>query len=77
MMEEVIETLVPYKKDVLFCQHPRTPMKNVHNFSSTDGKQIWELQILNMNNLSEKLFISIHSTACFSAKMLFDEETKV
>lgn len=74
MMAGVLEKLVPYKNDVLFCQHPRTYMDNIHGFSSTDGKQIWELQILNMNNVSNKLFISIHSTACFSAKMLFDEE---
>ena len=74
MLAQILETLADYKEDVLFCQHPRTHMDNVHGFAETDGKQIWELQVLNMNNISKKLFISIHSTACFTAKMLYDEE---
>lgn len=74
MVAEILEYLAEYKEDVLFCQHPRTPMPNIHGFAQTDGRQIWELQVLSMNNISKKLFVSIHSTACFSAKMLFDEE---
>lgn len=77
MVAEVLECLTDYKNDVLFCQHPRTHMDNVHGFCETDGKQIWELQILNMDDISNKLFISIHSTACFTAKMLYDEEPYV
>ena len=74
MMAEVVASLAEYKDDVLFCQHPRTHMENIHGFAETDGKQIWELQILNMHDISKKLFVSIHSTACFTAKMLYDEE---
>ena len=74
MLATVIESLADYKEYVLFCQHPRTHMENVHQFAETDGKQIWELQVLNMHDVSQKLFISIHSTACFTAKMLYDEE---
>jgi hypothetical protein len=70
----VIEELVPYKEDVVFCQHPRNPMKNVHGFKESDNRQIWEFRLLNMEDLDKKLFISIHSTACFSAKMLYDKE---
>ncbi len=74
MVDEVIEELVPYKEDVVFCQHPRNPMKNIHGFKESDNRQIWEFRLLNMEDLDKKLFISIHSTACFSAKMLYDKE---
>ena len=42
-----------------------------------DSSLIWEFRLLNMDDLNNKLFISIHSTACFSAKMLFDKEPYV
>lgn len=74
MMSGVIASLAEYKDDVMFCQHPRTHMENIHGFAETDGRQIWELQIMNMHDINKKLFISIHSTACFTAKMLYDEE---
>ena len=77
MMAEVLKTLVDYKEDVLFCQHPRTHMENIHGFAETDGKQIFELLELNMHDIEKKLFVSIHSTACFTAKMLYDKEPYV
>ncbi len=77
MMAQVLECLVEYKEDVLFCQHPRTHLDNVHGFVETDGRQIFELLELNMHEIEHKLFISIHSTACFTAKMLYDEEPYV
>ncbi len=77
MMAEVLKTLVDYKEDVLFCQHPRTHMENIHGFAETDGKQIFELLELNMHDIDKKLFVSIHSTACFTAKMLYDREPYV
>ncbi len=77
MVDDVLDTLVPYKDDLVFCQHPRNPMKNVHNFKESDNSQIWEFRLLNMDDIDRKLFISIHSTACFSAKMLYDYEPYV
>ena len=77
MMAEVLKTFVDHKEDVLFCQHPRTPMKNVHGFAETDGKQIFELLMLNMHDIDKKLFVAIHSTACFTPKMLYDKEPYV
>ena len=32
------------------------------------------MKLLNMEDVNEKLFISIHSTACLTPKLLFDEE---
>ncbi|MBR4470688.1 MAG: hypothetical protein IKS54_05160 [Erysipelotrichaceae bacterium] len=77
MVDEVLDSLVEYKEDLVFCQHPRNPMKNVHGFKESDNRQIWEFRLLNMRDIEEKLFISIHSTACFSAKMLYDMEPYV
>ena len=74
MVSEVLECLVPYKEKTLFVQHPRTHLDNIHNFEETDGKQIFELQMLNVKDVDKKLLVSIHSTACFSGKMLFDKE---
>lgn len=74
MVDEILKNLVPYKDRILFVQHPRKHLDNVYGFDETDGKQIWEIQILNMNDIDNKLFISIHSTAGFSAKMLYDKE---
>ena len=77
MVDELLSILSEYKEDVLFCQHPRKYLENVYQFEETDGKQIWEIQMLNMQDVDKKLFISIHSTACFTAKMLYDMEPYV
>ena len=77
MVEEVLKTLLPYKEEVVFCQHPRNPMKNDNGYLESDNRQIWEFRLLNMEEIERKLFISIHSTACFSGKMLYDKEPYV
>ena len=74
MVDEVLQKLLPYRDDVLFCQHPRMHLENKYGYKESDKKQIWELKLLNMEDIGDKLFISIHSTACFTAKMLFDLE---
>ena len=55
-------------------QHPRKHLDNKYGYAETDGKQIWELQMLKMDDIDERLFISVHSTASYSAKMLYDKE---
>ena len=77
MVDEVLQKLLPYKERVLFCQHPRKHLENKYGFTESDKKQIWEMKLLNMDDINRKLFVSIHSTACFSAKMLFDFEPYV
>ena len=74
MVDQLLQILSDYKSDVLFCQHPRNHLENRYLFEETDGKQIWELMILDMADINNKLFISIHSTASFTAKMLYDKE---
>ena len=74
MVDEVLQSLEPFKDDVLFVQHPRKHLDNKYGYAETDGKQIWELQMLKMDDIDERLFISVHSTASYSAKMLYDKE---
>lgn len=74
MVDEILNVVKDYKNETVFVQHPRMHLDNKYNFLEADGKQIWELQLLGMNNINDKLLISIHSTACFSAKMLYDYE---
>lgn len=74
MVDKVLSLVSPYKDDVLFVQHPRKHMDNKYGFAETDGKQIWELMMLKMKDINSKLFISIHSTASYTAKMLYGLE---
>lgn len=77
MVDEVLQKFLPYKDETLFCQHPRKHLENKYDYDESDKKQIWEMKLLNMEDIEKKLFVSIHSTACFSAKMLFDYEPYV
>ncbi|MDO4197496.1 MAG: hypothetical protein Q4D13_00735 [Erysipelotrichaceae bacterium] len=74
MVDEVLSNVNKYHDDVLFCQHPRNHMDNKYGFAESDGSHIWELKVLGMKDINEKLLVAIHSTACFSPKMLFDKE---
>lgn len=74
MVYEVLSYVDEYHDDVLFCQHPRNHMDNKYNMAESDGSHIWELKVLGMKDINEKLLVAIHSTACFSPKMLFDKE---
>jgi hypothetical protein len=71
---EILKTLLPYKDDLLFVQHPRNHLDNKFGFDETNGKQIWEIQLLEMDDIENKLFIAAHSTALYSAKTLYDLE---
>ena len=74
MVDEVLDALNEYHDDVLFVQHPRNHMENKYGYAETDGKQIWELQVLNVEDINNRLLISVHSTASYTAKMLYDLE---
>ncbi len=71
---EVLQKLEVHRKRVLYCPHPRWPEPEGSVFDRSPDKQIWEMKLLNMEDVDEKLFISIHSTACLTPKLLFDEE---
>lgn len=77
MLDVLLGKLNKYHDDVLFCQHPRQHMDNKYGFDENDGSHIWELKLLNIKDIDKKLLISVHSTACFSPKMLFDMEPYV
>ena len=72
--KELLESLLPYKDRVLYCPHPRWPEKEKPLYDTNNENQIWELKLLNMKDVDKKLLISIHSTACLTPKMLYDEE---
>lgn len=73
-INSVLQCLEQYKDQVLYCPHPRWSETKNKVFDMAPEKQIWEMKLLNMDNVDDKLFISIHSTACMSPKMLFDKE---
>ena len=73
-IDEILKSLLPYKEDLLFVQHPRNHLDNKCGFEETNGKQIWEIQLLEMDDIENKLFIAAHSTALYSAKTLYDLE---
>ena len=73
-INSVLNSLEKHKDRVLYCPHPRWPEKDNPIFDMAPDKQIWEMKLLNMKDVDNKLFISIHSTACMTPKMLFDKE---
>ena len=44
------------------------------NIKKLESNKIWELSLLNINDIDNKCFLSIYSTAIFSAKLLYDQE---
>lgn len=71
---QTLNRLKKYKERVLYCPHPRWPEKTKPEFDVSNEKQIWEMKLLNMEDVDHKLFVSIHSTACLTPKLLFDDE---
>lgn len=67
------ETLQKYRKDVVYCTHPRHP-KNYSEFDTPNEKQIWELACLGIRNLNSKCLLTIYSTAVFTPKILYNFE---
>lgn len=74
IISDVLATLEKHKERVLYCPHPRWPEKEKPIYDMAPDKQIWEMKLLNMNDIDRKCFVSIHSTACLTPKLLFDEE---
>jgi len=73
-IDSLLDYMQGYKKNVLYIPHPRHKDEKTYDLDYANKKQIWELKQLNIDDLDEKLLISIHSTACFTPKILFGKE---
>lgn len=76
-IDELLEYLESYREQILYIPHPRHKDEKTYNLDYANKKQIWELKQLNVSDLEKKMLISIHSTACFTPKILFDKEPYV
>ena len=74
--DESLIYLEKYRDRVLYFPHPRNPV-GVSSFDQPKQKQIWEIRALNIDDIEDKLLISVHSTACLTPKILFDKEPYV
>ena len=72
--ETIVDSLKEYIDDVIFCPHPRIKIDIDENIKKLESNKIWELSLLNINDIDNKCFLSIYSTAIFSAKLLYDQE---
>lgn len=70
---KVLSSLEKYKDDLLFCPHPRTPIKS-DIFENQIEESLWEINTIKDKDIDNKLLITYHSTACFSPKLLFNKE---
>lgn len=76
-IDELLDFLQNFKENVLYIPHPRHKDEKEYALDYANKKQIWELKQLKIDDLEEKLLISIHSTACFTPKILFNKEPYV
>ena len=76
-IDSLLEYLEGFKNHVVYIPHPRHKDEKTYKLDYSNKKQIWELKQLSIDDLEEKLLISIHSTACFTPKILFDKEPYV
>ena len=73
-IDGLLSDLEEYKDHILYIPHPRHQDEKTYNFAYANKKQIWELKQLDIEDLSGKMLIAIHSTACFTPKILYDKE---
>lgn len=76
-IDGLLEDMNRYQKQIVYIPHPRHKDDKIYPFAYANQKQIWELRQSNIDDLDRKLLISIHSTACFTPKILFDKEPYV
>ena len=70
----IADSLKKYKNNVVFCPHPRIELEIDKDIKRLESNKAWELSLLNIDDIEDKCFISIYSTAIFSAKLLYDVE---
>lgn len=71
--EVMKDSLEDLKENVVFCPHPRFKEEN-NGYKKLESNKIWELGLLNVDDLDNKCLFSIYSTAVFSPKLLYDKE---
>lgn len=73
-IDSLLEMLEEYEKQIVYVPHPRHKDEKTYPFAYAKDKQIWEIRQPMIDDLDRKLLISIHSTACFTPKILFGRE---
>lgn len=63
--------------EVVYCPHPRIRNNDQYHLEELNTSLIWELNLLNINDINNRCLLTIHSTAAFSAKVLYDLEPYV
>ena len=72
--DTIRDALMDYKNDITVRMHPRDLDKEYYRaFSIDDGKDLWELSILNRNP-DELVLLGSYSSAQITPKILFDLE---
>lgn len=77
-MEKIVRELSDrYGNSIVYCPHPRHKKEIPNNFKVELNNQMWEIRIPKIENIEKKYLISVHSTACFTPKILYDYEPYV
>ncbi|WP_129589429.1 hypothetical protein [Neobittarella massiliensis] len=82
LLDQLTQNTSP--QDWLIKAHP-TRLKTDPEYSAVTSKFNiqasndipWEILLLNIKNIENKVFISVNSTACVTAKMIYDKEPTV
>lgn len=73
---KMADVLKDYYDEIIYKPHPRFQV-DIDGIDVLKQKQIWELSVLQMSDVSDKCFLTIHSTAVFTPKILFDYESYI
>ena len=75
LVNNLLSILRKYKEETIIRPHPRYPGAfDMEGFDVDLKNDSWEIEALNIEDIQDKLLISVHSTACFTPKMLFNRE---
>lgn len=70
---ETLNSLKGYEKRTIYRPHPRYPQQ-LSDIDISADRSVWELKILDINDLPNKCFLTVNSNAVFSPKILYGEE---
>lgn len=72
------DSLEVVKDEVVYIPHPRMNARLSStvddSFKRMESNKFWELNLAKIPDIENKCFISMHSTAMFSPKLLYDKE---
>lgn len=66
--------LKKYEDDVIYIPHPRYKERQINSFNKIESNKFWELNISIIKDIENKCFITMHSTAAFSPKIVLNKE---